>query len=242
MKHVNDAQQQLVIRTIARIPIARARKDFLERLERRLTRKMSDDQVVEAINATLGQFEPGSYHVDSAGRVFRADEPRITMSTPLKEAADIYHRSLGEDPGSWVWPPYPPQPPRPPGEPEVKAIKLNMTPEEAADAYTRSWFDTDEEWQAFRRREASRKAEELASRASWPVDPSPPPSVAAQLIRGEVLPEPESETEPDPDPNDDPKPPRDPAPTRSQTIRETIELIRRRGKGRPPKKGPVFFD
>ena len=100
---------------------------------------------------------------------------------------------------------------------------------------------TDEEWAEHKRREADREAELLAERARWPIDPSPPPSEAAQLIRGDAV---ELQPEPEPPPDDDdpdPRPPRDPAPSRSEAIRETIELIRRRGRGRPRKPPPVFF-
>jgi len=256
MRHVSASQQELVIRTIARIPLPMARRDFLTRLEPRLTRKMTDEQVVEAINATLASFPPGAYQIDSAGRVFRAGEDRITPTTSLKEAADIYQRTLRDDPGSWSWPPHPPRPPRPSGQaPETKPLsgsvemERHMTPEQcraAAEEYQRTLSNwdgrrlSDEEWEEHKRRKANEEAERLAVQARWPVDPSSPPSEAAQLIRGEVIPEPEPEPDPDPD-DEPPHPPRDPAPTRSQAIRETIELIRRRGKGRPRKPPGCSF-
>jgi len=248
MRWLSDPQQELVIRTIAKIPLPMARRDFLERLEPKLRAKMSDEQVVEAINATLAQFEPGHYRVDSSGRVERRDDP-VDENMTLQEAAARYQRLLREDPDERFWPPYPPRPPRPPGEREIKSAP--MSPEQlraGVEEYDRMLFSSgrdeecsDEEWAEEKRRRANEEAERLAAQARWPVDPSPPPREAAQLIRGEAV---ELEPEPEPPPSDDdpdPKPPRDPAPTRSQAIREAIEMARKRGRGRPRKPPPAFF-
>ena len=55
MRGISDKQQNLVITTVAKIPVPQARKPFLVELEKQLPKsgRVTDAQLLEAINATL---------------------------------------------------------------------------------------------------------------------------------------------------------------------------------------------
>ena len=234
MRGLSPTQTALVVKTTAGIPVPEARRPFLINLEKLLPArgKCTDEQLIAAINEAIDNLDP--YPMDEQGVI-----PDITENTSLKEAAAIWQRTCPL-PLAW-WPPRPDLPTRA-NAAELMAQPLSesfksLTPEQMSDMYWRTLFDSDEEWEEHKRVRANEEAERLASRAHWPVDSHPPPQVPE--IRGEVIPEPEPPPD-DPD-DDDPRPPRDPAPTRSQAIREAIDLVKRRGRrGKGPPK--VFFD
>jgi hypothetical protein len=100
---LTDRQYSTLIGVIARVPVEEARRLVLERVEAALpsSGKITDEQLLEVINAALASFTPGQYRGDHRGVI-----PEITASTSVHEASEIYARSLR--PPLWVWPPMPP--------------------------------------------------------------------------------------------------------------------------------------
>jgi hypothetical protein len=125
-KAISDRQYSTLIGTIARIPVEQARRLFLERIEQALPKagKVSDEQLLSAVNSALSSFTPGQYRFDQRGLI-----PDIDEATSLIEAADIAERDLRGP--TWVWPPLPP-------EPEDKDPPLVMSDREMAASYARS--------------------------------------------------------------------------------------------------------
>jgi hypothetical protein len=187
VKNISDAQQALVIQTVAKIPVPDARKPFLQKLEALLPAKgkVRDDCLIKAINASLASFKPGTYRGDAQGAY-----PSDTSTLTLNEAAALYQRMVREV-GAWSWPPSPP-----PTAEQSKAMAAElaaMDPKEAADAYVLDALcggDAEE----FARRKAEeakrRQAEELADATPWPL-PAPP---STRAIFGSV-----NENEPEPE-------------------------------------------
>jgi hypothetical protein len=122
-KQLSDKQYSQLIGVIARVPVQEARRLVLERVEQALpkARKVSDQELLSAINAALASFPPGQLQGDHRGLI-----PDISGAKSLVEAAEIAERSL--KPPLWVWPPVPP-PDQEDGPP------LMMSQAEAAAAY-----------------------------------------------------------------------------------------------------------
>jgi hypothetical protein len=176
--NISDNQQSSIISIVAKIPVAPARKPFLIELEKQLPKsgKVTDERLLQAINAALGSFTPGRWEGDEQGVRPSVDTyPHMTLS----EAAALYQRML--KPPSWSWPPKAPLTPE-----EMKAGEAKlaaMSQEERAEAYARTLYPTEEAYQRHKRDdEAKRQAEETVDKTPWPL-PSPP---TTQVIRGEV--------------------------------------------------------
>ena len=240
MQNISDAQQSSVIAVVAKIPVAEARKPFLIELEKRLpkTGKVSDAQLLAAINAALKSFPPGAYQGDALGVRPTSDD---CAHMTLAEIAAAYQRCL--KPPSWVWPPKPP-----PTQEELKAMaaaQAAMTPEELAERYHRSLFNSDAEWEAAKAaEEARRQAEETADTTPFPLGPSPPhvPMIHATANRDDA-----ASAEPEHFPTDDdlrkamadrPEEDEDARATRALNQQLERERLARRRRGGPTK---VFF-
>ena len=198
MKGISDAQQALVIQTVAKIPVPDARKPFLVALEKLLPAKgrVSDQQALEAVNAALASFKPSSYRGDAQG-AYPSDMSRLT----LNELASLYQRVVRAV-GEWAWPP--------PTAEQAKARAAEaekfaaLPQEEKAAAYHRSLFATEEEYEAAKRAEEKRRqAEDLADSTPWPL-PAPP---TTRTIFGSVNVEPEPAARDDAPTDDEPQPP-----------------------------------
>ena len=164
MRGISDAQQSSVIAVVAKIPVAEARKPFLVELEKQLpkTGKVGDETLLACINAALKSFPPGAYCGDAQG-VF----PPITEDISLKEAAMLYERVIRPS-GEWCWPPIPPTTPE---EAKAKAERLAaLSQEQKAEAYARTLYETEEDYQAAKADEEKRRqAEETADATPWPL-------------------------------------------------------------------------
>jgi hypothetical protein len=182
--NLSDAQYSTLIGIVARLPIEQARRLFLERVEAALPAKgkISEAQLTDVVNNAHASFKPGTWQGDEQGFI-----PAITETTSLKDAAAIYQRALKGS--TWWWPPIPPRQPMTEEQRKDIAAKVAaMSQEECAEAYARTMFATEEEYQRNKAEVAERKAKELEDSTPWPVDPSPPPRVP--VIRGTVEPEP----------------------------------------------------
>jgi hypothetical protein len=187
MRGISDAQQSSVIAVVAKIPVAEARKPFLIELEKQLPKagKVSDETLLACINSALKSFKPGQWQGDVQGAF-----PPITEDLPLKEAALLYERVI-HGRGAWSWPPFPPISPETAKAKEA-AFAL-LTPEQKAERYHRSLFNSDAEYEAAKAAEEKRRqAEETANATPWPL-PAPP---TTRTIRGEIEPEAEEPEQP----------------------------------------------
>jgi hypothetical protein len=84
MRGISNAQQSTVIGVTARIPVVEARKMFLERLEQQLPSRgeVSDEQLLQAVDAALKSFRPGTWYGDEQGPI-----PNDTTGMALSEFA-----------------------------------------------------------------------------------------------------------------------------------------------------------
>ena len=178
MRGLNDSQQSTLIGVIARVPVEQARKLVLVELEKQLAgkKRVTNEQLLAAINSVLAAIPPGTYSGDAQGAF-----PPITEDLTLKEAATLYERVIHPR-GEWCWPPIPLPTPE---EAKAKADRLAaMTQKQLAEAYGRSLFNSDAEYEAAKADEEKRRqAEETADATPWPL-PSPK---STRTIRGEVV-------------------------------------------------------
>jgi hypothetical protein len=211
--NLSAAHYQLLISTVAKIPCEPARPAFLAKFWELLPAKgkVSDRQIIDVVNSALQSFQPGQWQGDAQGAY-----PPITEDLSLKEAATLYERFIHQR-GAWAWPPFPPISPE---EAKAKAESFAaLSPEQRGEAYARTLYETEEDYQAAKAAEEKRRqAEQTADATPWPV-PSPP---TTRTIRGEIE-----------DVHEEPEPPIVPLSERAQPRQRSIygqELARRRGE------------
>ena len=171
---------------------------------------MTDEALLAAINAALASFPAGRWVADEQ-TWWSVDDPDAT----LHQLAYRYQHCLRGPARSW--PPIPSKSPE-----EAKARKAHfaaMSHEQKVEAYARTLYETEEDYQAAKAAEEKRHlAEAAADDTPWPL-PSPP---TTRTIRGEVVRR-----------DDEPEPTITPLADRRRAKQPSIygqEMARRRGE------------